>query len=170
MKGRSGQVLMAVLILVAMVGALRYWFSEERRIRARLGQVEEYLGKPEGEGDLIGANKARKLGELFTPDFEISIPQYDISVSDRGELVRVALLYRSRAKSATASFSPGEINIDGSGVNATVQVTATLTGNDEGTRRRESYRVAIDWAKDSREGWLIRRLEVLEVLEGNPFL
>ncbi len=168
-SGMLPKVLLALLVVAAAVWAVRYFLGDEARIRRQLGELEELVGKAEGEGDLIGANKVRKIGELFTQDFEITIPPYSVSVRDRGDLMRVVMLYRSRTKSATLGFRDVETTIDGASRNAEMGAVAILSGHDGTTTRRESYRVALSWSQVEGE-WLIRRLEVSEVLEGTPLL
>lgn len=168
-SGMLPKLLLALIVVAVAFWAVQHFLSDEARIRRQLGELEDLVGKAEGEGDLIGANKVRKMGDLFTQDFEVSVPSYSVSVRDRGELMRVAMLYRSRTKTATLGFRDVDVAVDKATRTAEMSAVATLSGNDGNGPRRESYRVALSWTQVQGE-WLIRRLEVLEILEGTPLL
>ena len=142
-SGMLPKVLLALIVLAAAFWAVRHYLSDEARIRRQLSELEDLVGKAEGEGDLIGANRVRKMGDLFTQDFEVSVPPYSVSVRDRGELMRVAMLYRSRTNTATLGFRDIDVSIDKVSRIAEVGAVAVLSGNDGTSPRRESYRVAI---------------------------
>lgn len=165
MKLRGSHLLaLALGVAIAVWAVTRLGSGDARAIRQKLGELEALIEKDAGEGNLAGAAKARQIGDLLTSQFEIVIVPYSEKISDRRELARVALAYRSRSRTVGLDFRDQELEIDPSGRNARLAAVAALSGDD---LRRESYRVAIDWEKSGGD-WLIRRVEVLEVLEGAP--
>jgi hypothetical protein len=158
------------LLWIALAAAVAVWAvgrlgsGDARILRQKLARLEELIEKVSGENNLTGADKARRIGDLLTPQFEIDVVPYAEKISDRRELVRVAMAYRSRSRTVGLDFRDQELEIDPAGRSARLDAVAAVAGDDG---RRESYRVAVDWEKSGRD-WLIRRVTVLEVLEGAP--
>lgn len=166
MKVRGSHLLWGVLaVAVAAWAASRLGGGDEGRIRRQLGRLEDLVAKAEGESDLAGANKVRKIGDLMTPEFEIRIEPYGQVVRDRGELLRVAMAYRSRSRTIDLDFRDQELDVEARTRTAELQAVAVVSGDG---RRRETYRVAVGWSEEGGE-WRIRRIDVIEVLEGSPF-
>lgn len=140
--------------------------NEERRIRRQLGALQELLEKGGTENDLIAANKARLLGELFSTDFEVHILPLSTSLSDRQGLMRIALQYRRQHERIGVDFRDQELTVDRRLRRAEMGAVAVITGASGGLSR-ERYRVRFEWTLED-ETWKIRRLEVLAVLEGAP--
>ena len=165
-KPRARQIVWIVLAAGILTwAALRLLPSDARRINARLDELASLVEKTAGEGQLVGAGKGRKIGELLTPSFEIVITPYGERVTDRGELLRLSLAYRSGTSTVDADFRDRRLEIGPAGRTATLETVAVLSGRDGEIPRREAYRVTIAWRLDGGQ-WLIERLEVLEVLEG----
>lgn len=166
MKVRGSQVAgIALAVAVAAWAFTRFGPGDARVIRQKLGTLEDQIAKDDGESNLAGAAKARQIGELLTPQFEIVIVPYSETVTSRQELLRLAMAYRSRSSRVGLAFRDERLEIDPAARTARLDAVAALSGDDQ---RRESYRVAFDWEKSGGD-WLIRRIEVLEVLEGAPF-
>ncbi len=167
MKIRGSQLLWIVLAAAAVVwAASRFLGGETQRIRRQLAELEQLIEKAEGENNLIGANKVRRIGELMAPQFEIEIVPYSQVVRDRQQLLRVAMGYRSRSPTIEVDFRDQEIEVDTARRSASHRAVAVLSGQGRG---QESYRVAFQWTQIEGE-WRLRRIDVLEVLEGaNPF-
>ena len=165
MKIRGSQLLWVVLAAAAVIWAgSRLLGGEARKIRRQLAELEQLIEKEEGESNLIGANKVRRIGELLAPQFEIDIVPYSQVVRDRQQLLRVAMGYRSRSATIEVDFRQHEIDVDAAARSASHRAVAVLSGRDRG---RESYRIAFQWTEIEGE-WLVRRIDVLEVLEGVP--
>lgn len=163
---RASHLLWVVLaVAVAVWAVARLGSDDARRIRRRLGELERLIEKAEGESNLVGAGKVRRLGELFAPELEVAIEPYSQTVSGRSELARVTMAYRSRSAAIDVAFRAVELDVDAASRTARLDAVAVLSGDDA---RRESYRVSFAWQKLGDE-WLIRRVDVLEVLE-NPLL
>lgn len=158
------------LLWIALAAAVAVWAvgrigsGDARAIRRNLARLEDLIQKESGESHLAGADKARRIGDLLTPQFEIDIVPYSEKITDRRELVRVALAYRSRSRTVGLDFRDQRLEIEPAARTARLDAVATVSGDD---RRHERYRVALDWQKSGRD-WLIRRITVLEVLEGAP--
>lgn len=158
------------LLLIALAGAAAIWAfnrfgpSDARLIRKQLSVLEDLIAKDGKESNLVSVDKARRLGDLLTPEFEVDVAPYSERVTNRQELARLTLAYRSRSRSVWLEFRDEELEIDPAGRTARLDAVAAVSGDD---LRRESYRVAIDWEKSGGD-WLIRRVEVLEILEGGP--
>lgn len=167
MKVRGSHLAWGVLAVAVVVWAVSRWApDDERAIRRQLGLLEDLIAKAEGENDLAGANKVRRVGDLFTPEFEIRIEPYAQVVRDRGELLRVAMAYRSRSSTVALTFRDEELDVDSAAGTAELAAVAVVSGDG---LRRESYRLRIGWRREEGE-WLIRRVAVVEVLEGSPWI
>lgn len=165
MKLRGSHVAWGLLAAAAVAWAVSHMGpGDERRIRRQLDRLADLVAKSAGESELAGANKVRQIGNLLTPEFEIRIEPYSEVVRDRRELLRVAMAYRARSPAIGLAFRDQDLKVDPRSRTAELAAVAVVSGDD---LRRESYRVAIGWSRDDGE-WLIRRIDVVEVLEGSP--
>ena len=165
MKLRPSHLLWIVLVLAA--GAWiwsRLGSADQRVIRQKLSRLESLIEKDGSENNLVDANKVRQIGDLLTPEFEVDVVPYSQKVTNRQELMRLAMGYRARSQKVGVDFRDEELTIDAASRSARLAAVVVVSG---GEMRRESYRVAMDLEKSGSD-WLIRRVEVLEVLEGSP--
>lgn len=161
MKVRSSYILYGIVAIALAVWALSFLGGDARRIRHRLDELEELIEKTEQENNLVAANKARLLGGFFTNRFEIEIVPYSQVVTDRQQLMQVAMGYRSRSERIGVAFREEELAIDAERRSADMGVVAELTGRRV-SLTPERYDLLIQWSEEDGE-WRIRRLEVLEV-------
>lgn len=159
----SAPWLYAGLAIAGIAWALFSWGGEEARVRKQLGKLQGLIEKTADESQIAGVDKARRLSELFTPDFAVEITPYGHTLSDRASLSRTAVGYRSRSERIGLSFRDETLDVDAERGIAEHDLEAVLTGDG----RREAYRLHIQWAKDDGK-WRIRRFEVVEILEGTP--
>lgn len=160
----TAPLLYAAVAIGAAVWLAFFLLGEERQVRARLGELQQILDKADGESQLVGVNKARRLGEMFTAQFVIDLAPFGLTVDNRQDLMRTAAGYRGRSAEVGVEFREESLTLDGD--RAEHGLVATVTGARGG---REAYRLHIQWAREEGE-WKIARLDVLEVLEGNPGL
>jgi len=163
-KLRSSYVLYGVVAIALAVWALSLLDRDARRIRRRLAEIEELIEKNGQENSLVAANKARLLGGFFTTAFEIDILPYSQVVTDRQQLMRAAMGYRSRSQRIGVSFCEQDLAIDGERRSADMELVAELTGRRV-SLAPERYQLRMQWSEEDGE-WRIRRLEVLEMPEG----
>lgn len=166
MRIRGSHLAWGVLAVAAAVWAVsRMGSDDERAIRRQLGRLEDLVAKAEGESNLEGANKVRRIGDLLTPEFEIHVEPYGQTVRDRRELLRVAMAYRARSSTVALSFRDEDLEVDPRSRTARLDAVALVSGDG---LRHERYRVTMGWSEEGGE-WLVHRLAVLEILEGSPF-
>ncbi len=164
MKIRSSYILYGIIAIALAVWALSFLGGDARRIRSRLAELEALIEKNEQENNLVAANKARLLGGFFTSSFEIDIVPFSQVVTDRQQLMRVAMGYRSRSERIGVVFREQELAIDAERRSADMGLIAELTGRRM-SLTPERYDLRIRWSEEDGE-WRIRRLEVLEMPEG----
>lgn len=162
------RVLFAVIAVGILFWAYQQWNSEERRLARRLDALRELVEKGSGEGDLEAVSRARTLGDFFARQFEVKGEPFG-SFNDRQRMGQLFVQYRRRSENVGVGFSDQQIQIldAGSRKVGEVGLVATLTGRTGTEVRRESYRLVFLWKKEEGE-WVIERMELLEVLEGNP--
>ncbi|MCP4664540.1 MAG: hypothetical protein GY856_54845 [bacterium] len=160
MKFRSSYVLYGVVAIAVAAWALSLLGSDARRIRRRLAEFEELIEKNGQENNLVAANKARLLGGFFTKTFEIDIVPFSQVVTDRQQLMRVAMGYRSRSQRIGVAFREQDLSIDDQRRSADMGLVAELTGRTV-SLAPERYQLRMQWSEEEGE-WRIRRLEVIE--------
>jgi len=162
----SGRRAVALLLLIVAAGlSYAWWNSDSRRIGRLLGRLEDLVDKRPGEHDLTGLNKARLAGDLFAAHFEIRAPQYRVTTSDRPELVRAIVRFRSRSDTIHTQISDRQQWIDTELDRATVQLVVSFITGLGGLSGSEAYRLQINLVKEG-DRWWIDYLELLEVLAG----
>jgi len=156
---------MAVGLLLA-AGVLTYfwWTSDSRRIGRLLDRCEDLVDKRPGEHDLSGLNKARRVGDLFASHFEVRAPQYKVMTTDRGELVRAVVRFRTRSESIHTRFSDRQLWVDAQLHRATLQTVVSFVTDIGGLAGSEAYRLQVNLAEEDGR-WRIDFVELLEVLE-----
>ncbi len=157
------------VVLALAVGAwlLTTLGGEERRIRGRLTELGDLLEKDNDESPLAAAEKSRRVGLLFTRDFEIRLEPFQQVVTDRRQVTRTMLGYRSRFGKVSVGFRDEQLEIDEAAGRADLALTAVVSASRDGGPSREAYRLAFHLRKVEGE-WLIERADLLEVLEGAP--
>lgn len=163
---RAAPVLYALLALAVAYWLVQGWNSDRRRIGRQLDELRELVEKTGPENDLAAANKARQVGDLLARDFELHLEPYGPVVTDRQRLMQVTLGYRRRAERIGLDFHDREFTVDPRLRVADLTTTATLTGRTAGSAYRELYRLRLGWVEEEGE-WRIRRVELLEVLDGS---
>ena len=168
MKGKVIYALYGLLFLGIAIWIYQEWASEERRLLRRLGELQELIEKDGGENDLVAANKARQLGELFTEDFTIHLTPIGETLTDRQRLMQVALQYRRQHSRVGLGFSDRELTLGVQKRRGELLTVASLTATRDGSPSRGRYRLRFEWQKQDGV-WRIHTLEVLEQLEGSLF-
>ena len=169
MKPRTTYALYAALALAAGAWLYGYWNSDERRIQRQLGRFASLMEKSDRENALTQANKSRQVGELLTQGFEIHVEPFASVLTDRARLAQVMFQYRSQAERIGVGFDKEELTVDPRLRIADMTAVATVDGVADGRRYRERYRFRMRWLTEDGE-WRIQRVELLEILEGNPGL
>ena len=158
----------------ALAGAVVLWLlsnlatPDEAKIRRQLDRVEELIAKSGEEKALASADKARRLGELFTDDMAIRLRPVGQEIHSGAELVRPFVGLRHGMESIEVSFDVEELVVGADAPVATLSARATVTGRGSGRSGSESFRVVMAWKK-VRGTWLIESFDVVEQLEGNLF-
>lgn len=158
--------LLAGLALAAMVVALAFWWtSDRRRISAQFGTLQHELEKSGDEGALDRLAHARGVAQIFADGFVVLAQPYEGTIEDRQQLMGIVDRYRASAATISVSDSEVEVTLR---PNATAEMTAVVTavGMRPGGPGRERLRLRVAWRKDDGV-WRIQELEILEVLDSS---
>ena len=168
-SSRLPKVLYGALALAVLLWLYNSWNSDERRLVRRLDALRGVVEKSRGESDLEAVHRARKLGGFFAREFRVEGAPFGV-FSDRQRMGQLFVQYRRHSESIGVGLSGREVELMGTGPGKAAQVAlvATLTGRTGTDFRRESYRLLFLWVEEDGE-WVIERLELLEVLEGEPW-
>lgn len=162
------------LLYGVLAAAVVIWFlstlgtPDETKIRRQLDRVEELIQKSGEEKALESADKARRLGELFTDDMRIFLRPVGQEITSGAELVRPFVGLRHGMDSIEVFFDVEELSVGADAPVATMTARATVSGRGSGRSGSESFRVVLAWKK-VRGSWLIESFDVVEQLEGNLF-
>ena len=164
MRSRTAYLLYAVLALAVGVWLYTTWSGDRRRIERQLDRFRSLVEKEGEESALAAANQARLVGELLTRDFSLHLEPYAPVLTDRRELTRVILGYRTRASRIGLDFRDRELALDESSRIGDMTLVAAISGTADGQAYREGYRLRLRWVPEDGE-WRIQRVDLLEVLE-----
>lgn len=166
MRIRPSFVLYAAIAVAVLVWALGSLGGDARRIGKRLDRLGALVEKEAGESRLTGLDKARRLGTFFSRDFAVDLAVAGAgTLGDRQQLSRVFFGYRDRPTTIGVAFHDRELTVDEARRQAEMTLLAVVTAGWDGGRSRERYRLRLEWIEEAGE-WQIRRLELLEVVEG----
>ncbi len=167
MNIRMHHLLYAAITVVAGVILFSRLGGEEKRVASHLGALTDLIAKDGPENALTLADRGRRVGELFTPDFVISLPPYGLELRDRGSLARSFAGYRNNTEEIDASWDNLAISVADNKQFATATADAVLraTWSDGRPSGREHYRLGFELRKLDGK-WAIGRIELVEVVEG----
>jgi hypothetical protein len=160
------KIIIAVFLLAAGIAAyILFSASEEDRIKKRLRALGETFQKEHGETPLLAASKAGKVRNYFTETSHISMPAHHFSQDVvRRDLPGYVLQARAPYASLVVDFADFVISLP-SKSEAGLSVTVVVTGKvPSGQRTRDIQEVRCQLQKIEDE-WLIRAVEVVQVLE-----
>ncbi len=164
---RAGRLAAAVAVLAIGWLVLGLWNSDARRIERRLAKLQKLAGKTLVETQFRGAGKAKRIADLFATDFDFIAEPENFATSNRQDLIRGVMAYRSRSKSLLVDVLRKDLFVDPGGASAThyayVQFVNDL-GDFAGTT---TYPVQIEWVKEGGE-WMIKKLEILREERSQP--
>ncbi len=166
MRSRT-TLLYGLLALGVAVWLYSSWSSDRRRIERQLGELRALVEKDGKESALVGANKARQVGQLFGRDFALELGAYGQVINDRARVAQVVLQYRTGSERIGVDFRDQELAVDSQLRLADMTLVASVTGTLDGDAYRERYRLRLRWVEEDGE-WRIQRVELFEVLEGRP--
>lgn len=157
---RASRLAGVVVVLAAGWLILGLWNSDPRRIERRLAKLQKLAAKTLVETQFQGAGKAKGIADLFATDFELVAEPENFAASNRQDLIRGVMAYRSRSKSLVVDVLRKDLFVDPGGASAThyayVRFVSDL-GDFAGTT---TYPVQIEWVIEDGE-WMIKKLEVL---------
>lgn len=151
-------------LVVLLVGWLVYeqWSSDERRVIKQLETLRDLATKSPLENDLEGANRARKMADLFATEFEVVAEPEGYATGNRQDLLRGVMAYRSRSRSLAVTFGKHDVVVEGK--RATVYTTVRFVNELGDLVGTESHPLRVVFVEVDR-GWKIRKLEVLRETE-----
>lgn len=155
-----------------LAGAVLIWLlsslgtPEEGKIRAQLDKVAELVAKDGEEKALESADKARRLGELFTDEMVIALRPVGMEIHSPAELVRPFVGLRQGVDTLGVSFDVEELTVAEGHPTASMTARATVVGRGTQQNGRQAFRLKLAWKK-VRGTWLIESFDVVEQLDGN---
>ena len=161
-------------LYVILAAAVAIWWlvglgsDDEAAIRSELDQIAELIGKEPGEKALEAADRARRLADHFTQEFEVELTPVGARVTNSAELARPFVGLRRQAQQLKVSFEVEELEVSEDFPTASMTAAAQLTGTVDGRRESASYRVHLAWKNQGRD-WKIESLQVAERIEGGLF-
>lgn len=166
MKPRASTLVWGLVALAAILWAWQWWQGDERRLRSRLGELADLIGKSEGENQLSAANQARQLGLFLAEPFEIRLEPFGQVVSDRQQLQQLFFAYRAGFTQIAADFAIERLEVDPATRLAAIEAIASLSGErTSGGPARDRYRLRLGWVETGGE-WQLREVVLVEVLGG----
>lgn len=167
MNVRMHHLLYAAVVVVAGAILLSRFGGEERKVANKLAELTDLIAKDGPENALTLADRGRRVGGLFTPDFVITLPPYGLEIRDRGSLARSFVGYRQGTDAIDAAWDNLDITLAENEQFATATADAVLEAawSDGRPSGRERYRLAFELRKVKGD-WAIGRLELIEVAEG----
>ena len=129
---RPSHYLYVILALAVVI----WWFvsqgsDDEGAIRSQLDQIAELVEKQPGEKALEAADRARRLADHFTTEFEVELTPVGAKVSNSAELARPFVGLRRQAEDLRVSFEVEELEVAEDFPTASMTATASLNPNPE---------------------------------------
>jgi hypothetical protein len=155
------------VVLVAVWLAVDLWNDDTRRIDRRLAKLQKLAAKSMVETQFQGASKAKRISDFFTIEFELRAEPESYATSNRQDLVRGVMAYRSRSESLAVDVIRKELFVDPGGATATHYAYVRFVNDLGDLGGTESYPVQIEWVKEGGK-WLIKKLEVLREESPRP--
>jgi hypothetical protein len=150
-------------LAVALLLALRWWRSDERRIHAAFDGMLAAAEKSGEESQLDRLGHARRFAEVFAFEFVVSAQPYSGTITDRQQLMGILDAYRSASRTVTARGVDRELTVRDNGT-ADLFAVIDLDGSAGGGPGRERFRARFSWVRENGE-WRISEAEILERLE-----
>ncbi len=145
--------------------------SDERDIRRQLGQLRELLEKEAGEEAGVAEHKARRVGTLYTREFEFHLKDSRSHqvLTGRDELEKEYLGYYRGADAIDVVFRDQELAVDGTRRTAEMKLEAVVTSSWQGGghKGRDLWNLELSWQEEDGE-WLMRRC-LIESLDSGAF-
>ena len=157
---RSSKIASAIVGLTLIVGLYGLWNQDTRRINRRLAALVKLANKMPVEMQLRGVAKARSIATFFAEPFELIAEPENFASSNRQDLIRSVVAYRSRAGSLAVEVVRKELFVDSGNATATHYALVRFVVDFGDLVGSDSYPVQIEWVEESGE-WKIRKLEIL---------
>lgn len=160
------------LVLVALLAAgwagWRLWNTDARVIERRLAKLEKLAGKSVAETQFQAAGKARAIADLFAADFELIAEPESYATSNRQDLIRGVVAYRSRSRTLVIDTLRKELFVDPGGASAVHYGYVRFVTDLGDLVGSEVYPVRIEWTPEGG-AWKVKKLEVLAEDETSRF-
>lgn len=157
---RSRKIATAIAGLALVAGLYGLWNQDARRINRRLAALVKLANKTPVETQLRGAAKARSIAGFFGEPFELIAEPENFAASNRQDLIRGIIAYRSRAGSLAVDVVRKELFVDSGNESATHYAVVRFVVDFGDLMGTDSYPVQIEWVQEGGE-WKIRKLEIL---------
>jgi len=158
-------LIVAVIAVAGIIGFILFFNSDEAVIKKRFQYLSDQFAKESVENNLLGAAKAKRIGNMFAENCRVSLPAYDLDQTfARDDVQPYVMMARSRYKSMIVDFY--DFNIDfPQGGQAEVDVTGYVKAVTEaGEAVQEIHELAFS-LEEGEDDWLFTAIEGVEVLE-----
>jgi hypothetical protein len=165
MRGRAGQVVLAVVVIGCGLIAWRIFAGgEEAAIHRRLAALVDRVNSPAGEG-LGAVSHAADLGNYFTDDVVIDLGAGTSPIQGRMMLVGMAARLQPRLAVYRLSLDDINVELDDAEATAQVQLTASFTTRSAATGEDSVDAREFALVMRSESGtWRIARVTSVETL------
>ena len=158
-------IIAGAILVVGIIAFFIFSQSEEAKVKKQFSVLAEKIKKTPKETPLIAAARAKNIKELFAETCTVHAPAYsfseDISSQDLSSLV---LATRSRYSEISLEFYDFIIEFPEEG-SANVNVTASMTAKLTSGEHVDDIHELKCNLKKTEDIWLLRKIEVVEVLK-----
>lgn len=153
---------LAAVVLLGL-GAVAFWLwnDDARRIERRYGKLQKLAGKSLAETQLEGAGRARAMADLFAAEFELIAEPENYATSNRQDLIRAVMSYRSRARTLAVDVLRQELFVDAGGASAILYAHVRFVADFGDLAGSDIYPVRVEWVEEGRD-WKVKKLEILQ--------
>lgn len=152
--------------LVAAAAAIALWYlawpGDAASIRRQLHGLADEINESPAPG-LGGAARARKIGQYFTEDVVVDLGQGTAPIHGRDAVVLMVARLEPRTAEFNVSFE--DVNVDLSGRDANVRLTAEIASEAPGAREpwMDAREFSVSLTKTD-EGWLIGHVRAVDTI------
>ena len=155
---------LGIVAACALLGVIALWLtvfrpSEEDRIRKTLGRITKAVAVKSDDNPLARMGRLKsELKETTTDDVFVTVPDFDVRVTNRTTLVEAASKAPAVYSSADVELTGLTIKVDDAATTAKADAIAVVTGERGGERKIDKRDVHFLLRKDGE--WKVTTIDV----------
>lgn len=139
MSSGWGRGIAAVIVVLGVAAANRWWASDERAIRNQMSAIAESLTVAGGDGQLARVTRIATLRNALAPDIRVSAGQapppgagtrMSQDIVGRDAVLGLVSRWTPPPGGSTVEFVDVQVTVEDGGAGAQVYCTATMTSRD----------------------------------------